>query len=430
MLNLRHPSTLVTALLVTLVLGCGGTSSDTSSQNDGRATLRSNLERDQAPFISDTDFETYIDGHYDFTVALYRSLELENSNTLISPFSIHTAFGLLHAGAAGATEAEIESALRYNLQGSDVYPALNKFSLDLESRNWPGNEDKDPVELSIVNTFWGQQGLDWKETYLDRIALHYGAGIETLNFAELPDESRLVINNHVADSTRDRIKDLLPPGAINSGTVAVLTNALFFKAPWAVAFDTYSTSSQSFTNLDGTTSDIELMYQMEWAGYYEDEELQALELDYANHELSMVFILPKDGQFNDVESELSGSDLKAIVDNLRPAMGDIRLPKFTFESDFLLNQPLADLGMSSLFQSADLSRMLDNSSLAVTGVFHKTFIALDEAGTEAAAATAIAVTDTAAPSSDFSFRADRPFLFMIRDKATNGLLFFGRVSEL
>ena len=291
-----------------------------------------------------------------------------------------------------------------------------------------------PTKTQLSSTWQTTSGAKkailGRDTYLDRIMLHYGAGIETLDFQGEPDASRVIINDFVQDFTRDKIKDLLPQGSIKRDTVAVLTNALYFKAPWANAFDTYATSDQTFTNLDGSTSTVELMWQMEYGGYYEDEQVQALELDYANNELSMVFILPQEGQFSDFESSMTVDDLDAIIDNLTSANGTIELPRFTFESGYQLKKPLSEMGMTSIFASADLSQMIDNGNLLVDDVYHKTFIAVDEQGTEAAAATAIVVGETSAPMEEFQFRADRPFFIAIRDKVTGTLLFFGRVASL
>ena len=416
-------------LLGASLVACGGETNEPTNA-EGHSTLESSLTRDANPNVSDADFAQLTDGSQSFGLELYQALEKGDDNVLISPLSIRTAFGLLHAGAAGATESEIESGLHFNLSGTAVYPAMNKLGLELDARNWPGNDDKDPVELYLANHFWGQNGYPWKESYLDRIKLHYGAGIETLDFQGQPDPSRIIINDFVQAFTRDKIKDLLPAGSIKSDTVAVLTNALYFKAPWANAFDDYATSDQTFTNLDGSTSTVKLMWQMESGGYYEDEQVQALELNYANNELSMVFILPSEGTFTNFENSITDDGLNAIIDNLTYANGTIQIPRFTFESGFQLKAPLSEMGMTSIFGSADLSQMIDNGNLLVDDVYHKTFIAVDEQGTEAAAATAIVVGETSAPMEEFQFRADRPFFIAIRDKATNTLLFFGRVANL
>ena len=416
-------------LLGTSLIACGGGNTDNPNA-EGHTTLTSSLQRDTAPNVSDSDFDALTSGSRSFGLELYQALEKDQDNVLISPLSIRTAFGLLHAGAAGNTESDIETGLHFNLGGEAVYPAMNKLGLELEARNWPGNADKDPVELYLANNFWSQEGYPWKDTYLDRIMLHYGAGIETLDFQGEPDASRVIINDFVQDFTRDKIKDLLPQGSIKRSTVAVLTNALYFKAPWANAFEDFATSDQSFTNLDGSTSTVKLMSQTEWGNYYEDEQVQALELDYANNELSMVFILPQEGEFADFETSMTVDDLDAIIDNLTSANGTIQIPRFTFESGYQLKQPLSEMGMTSIFASADLSEMIDNGSLLVDDVYHKTFIAVDEQGTEAAAATAIVVGETSAPMEEFQFRADRPFFIAIRDKVTGTFLFFGRVASL
>lgn len=430
---MNYPSSILSIglsfLLGTSLAACGAESPERTNA-EGHTTLASSLTRDTEPNVPAADFDALTSGNRSFALELYQTLEKGDENVLISPHSIQTAFGLLHAGAANQTETEIETGLHFNLSGEAVYPAMNKLGLELEARNWPGNEDKDPVELYVANNFWGQEGYAWKDSYLDRIMVHYGAGIEALDLQGSPEPSRKIINDFVQDFTKGRIKDLLPEGAIASDSIAVLTNALYFKAPWANAFEEFATSDQSFTNLDGSSSTVKLMSQTESGGYYADNELEALELNYANNELSMVFILPAEGQFETFEQSLNDDLLEVIIDGLEPKLGTIQIPRFTFESQYQLKAPLSAMGMTSIFASADLSQMIEGGNLYVDEVFHKTFIAVDEQGTEAAAATAIVVGETSAPMPEFEFRADRPFFIAIRDKVTGTFLFFGRVAQL
>jgi serpin B len=260
--------------------------------------------------------------------------------------------------------------------------------------------------------------------------VNYGAGVHALDFATAPDASRVTINDWVEERTRDRIQDLLPPNSISSSTVAVLTNALYLKAPWAAPFDEGMTRDATFTLLDGAEISVPTMYEVEGHGYTEGPGYQALEMTYRTDELSMVFLLPDAGTFADFEAGLDADTLAGILDDLETRSVEVALPKFEFESTFTLKETLEAMGMVIPFTgSADLSGMVEGGGLFIDNAYHKTFIAVDEEGTEAAAATAVVVVETSAPAGEVEFHADRPFLFLIRDRVTGALLFFGRMVD-
>lgn len=418
--------------IAALTAGCGD-DDDGSGNVDmaGHETAKSELARDTDPNVPEDDFETLIDGNHAFTLDMYGTLEEEagTDNLLISPLSIRVAFGLLQAGARGETETEIYDVLRYGLDQDALHPAFNRLDLELAARNWPGDEDYDPVELHVANAFWGQTGYAWKAEYLDTIARQYGAGVETLDFQNEPEASRLFINEWVEERTRDRIEDLLPEGSIRTNTAAVLTNALYFKAPWALPFDEGLTARAEFTTLASEAVQADMMSQSEEFAYTSGEGFEALEMTYHLDELSMVFVLPDEGTFEAFEASFDQARLDEVLDGLAPSYGKVAIPKFEYESGFLLGDALRSMGMTTAFASADLSGMLDGGGLFIDEVFHKTFIAVDEKGTEAAAATAIVVGETSAPTVEFDFVADRPFLFLIRDRVTGAVLFFGRLTD-
>jgi serpin B len=397
----------------------------------GHDTVKSELARDTDPEVPEEDFETLIDGNHAFTIDMYATLDEDGGtdNLLLSPLSIRVAFGLLQAGARGETETEIHDVLRYGLDQDALHPAFNRLDLALASRNWPGDEDFDPIKLHVANAFWGQTGYAWKTDYLDTIALQYGAGVETLDYQNEPEASRLFINEWVEERTEERIQDLLPEGSIRPDTAAVLTNALYFKAPWALPFDEDLTDTGEFTTLSNQTVQADMMSQSEEFAYTAGEGYEALEMTYHRDELSMVFILPDEGTFENFEASFDQATLDEVLEGLEPAYGKVTIPKFEYESGFTLGDALRSMGMTTAFVSADLSGMIDGGGLFIDEVFHKTFIAVDERGTEAAAATAIVVGETSTPTEEFDFVADHPFLFLIRDRVTGAILFFGRLTD-
>jgi serpin B len=318
------------------------------------------------------------------------------------------------------------------MRRSSLLP-LFALSLALTSRNIPAGEDGDgnpldPVELSVANAFWGQSGYPWLDAYLDVIAVNYGAGIEALDFETDPEGSRQTINSWVEERTNNRIVDLLPDGSIDSSTAAVLTNAIYFKAPWALPFTESLTATAPFRLLDGTTVDADFMNQLESHLYAEGDGWQALEMSFRGDELAMLLILPGENRFAQIETDLDAEFFDSVTAALEPAMVDIDLPKFTFETEFTLSDALIAMGMSTAFSDAcDLSGMLEGGGLFIDEAYHKAFIAVDEVGAEAAAATAVVVGETSVPVADAAFVANRPFYFAIRDRETGLVLFFGRV---
>ena len=418
-------------LMGTALAACG----DDPGSDDGpgpaaHETVRSELERDTSPVVSDEAMDTLIAGNHSFTIELYDELAANaDGNMMISPVSIRMAFGLLYAGARNETETEIAETLDYGLEQDELHSAFNALDLALTDRNVPADDEHEPVELYIANAFWGQTGYPWRAEYLDTIAVNYGAGVEALDFDLDPEGAREVINTWVEDRTRDRIQDLLPEGSIDPSTVAVLTNAVYFKAPWALPFMDELTSPGDFTNLAGQTVSAEFMTQSEVFAYGAGDGYEAVEMNFRNDELGMVFIVPDAGTFEDFEGNLTSEALDTALGGLEPAQGIVQIPKFEFESGFELSEVLQAMGMTTAFASADLSGMIENDSLFISGVFHKTFIAIDEDGAEAAAATAIVVGETSVPIDEFELTADRPFLFLIRDRITGAILFYGRVVD-
>jgi serpin B len=316
----------------------------------------------------------------------------------------------------------------------ELHLAFNRLDLELEARSEAEFDDEgEAFELSIANSIWAEQSYEFLDSFLETLALNYGAGARLVDFIGDSEGARVAINAWVSDETNDRVPELIPQGIINAMTRLVLTNAIFFKASWAEPFEPELTQDGEFHLLSGETVTTPLMQS---AGakrlqYAENRDFQAIELPYVGDEVSMLVILPREGDFADFEEDFDADELADIVQSLSPGQVSVALPKFEFSSDVPLKETLMALGMTSGFEGglADFSGMDGTKSLYIQDVLHKAFVAVDEEGTEAAAATAVIVGETAAPGEPKRFEANRPFLFLIRDRVTGALLFVGRVLD-
>lgn len=422
------------AMLLAILLtgGCGGSDGPTGTDVD-QETYRSDLLRNLSPETSPEEMADLVGGNHAFAFDIYRAMKEGDENTLLSPFSMRIAFAMAYAGARGQTAEEISDVLHYRLGQDRLHDAFNALDLELDRRNDPGAGEDDAIEMHVANAFWGRIGYPFVEDYLDLLALSYGSGIEALDFVGNPEGCRLLINDWVARKTRDRILDLLPEDSIDSGVVAVITNALYFKAPWKKQFDEDLTVEGGFRHLDGTVEVVPMLRQIETFGYAEGDGYQALELNYRRDELSMVFLLPAEGRFEEFESSLTATRFAEIVETLETKEVAVAIPSFTYSSPSIsMKRALKSLGMTVPFTgAADFSGMVENRDIYIDDAIHKTFIALDEKGTEAAAATAIIFRETGIIplEGDNEFIADRPFLYFIRDRVTGTILFMGSLLD-
>jgi serpin B len=387
--------------------------------------------RNLSPSAGSDALKALIDGNSAFAFALYQVLRTEDGNLFLSPYSISVALAMTSAGASGNTAREMADTLRFTLPQAELHPAFNAYSLDLEARADAVTEGT-PFELSIANSLWGQQGFPFQSEFLDILAENYSAGMRLVDFIQAPETARRAVNDWVSDETRAKIKDLIPEGAIDTLTRLVLANAIYFKAAWRNAFDSSGTIPAPFHRLDGSLVDVPMMHESELLGYAAGEGVQALELPYENGNMSMVILLPDEGQFERFEGALSLAGVQRTLADMtyRPVI--LGLPKFSYESSFSLSDALKTLGMADAFdpEKADFSGMDGRRDLYITDVIHKAFIDVDEEGTEAAAATAVIVGTTSAPADEpVTVTIDRPFVYLIRDNQTGAILFLGRVLD-
>jgi len=391
--------------------------------------LMSDKPRDTSPDVSQADLALLTEGNSAFAFNLYQELRKKEGNLFYSPYSISVALAMTYAGARGDTAEEMAATLQFLLEQDRLHPAFNWLDAELASRG-EGAQGKDGegFRLNIVNAIWGQKDYGFLSTFLDVLAENYGAGLRILDFVTEPEKSRVTINEWVSDQTEDRIKDLIPQGAIDAMTRLVLTNAIYFNAAWAYPFDEDVTANGAFYLLDGGQVNVPMMQQMQSFGYTDGEGYQAVELLYDGDELSMVILLPASGNFQAFEEGLEAQKVSDIISDLQLAQVTLTMSRFEFDSEFSLKDTLAEMGMPAAFsEAADFSGMTGTRDLCISAVLHKAFVSVDEAGTEAAAATAVIVGETAVPGQSVEVTVNRPFIFLIRDIETGSILFVGRV---
>ncbi len=367
-----------------------------------------------------------VKGNTRFALEMYKQLAEETGNIFFSPYSVSAALGMTSAGARGDTLKEIDQVFHFSEGGPHQgFRDLDKTLLGSAK----------PYELNIANRLWLKKGRDFRPEFVNTLADHYGAGAERLDFAGSPEPSRLTINRWVSDRTKTKIPELISKGMINEMTEAVLTNAIYFKGLWASQFKKSDTKKGPFRLEDGQTVSVDLMRQEESFRYREDETAQILELPYKGDDLSMVVVLPRERvSLTQVEKDLTASTINDWVKNLYPQEVQVFLPAFTTRYKKSLPPTLKAMGMPLAFDPnrADFSgirELTPGENLSVSDVIHEAFVQVDEEGTEAAAATAVGIKLTSMAPPPPVFRADHPFLFLIRHRPTGTILFLGRLTN-
>ena len=416
------------ALLTAAAAGC-------AAQN---GELRSPKQR-AAPAVADAELKTLAQGNSAFAFSLYRTLASERGNLFYSPYSISLALAMTYGGARGETESQMAETLHFLLAQEKLHPAFNALDRELAARGkGPDGKEGAGFTLNLANAVWGQEDYAFLDEYLDLLAESYGAGVRPVDFRGSPEESRITINDWVAERTEGKIEDLIPPDIISVLTRMVLTNAIYFNAGWEFPFEEGNTTPAPFHLLDGSSVEAPTMRTQEGFDYAKGEGYQAVDLPYVGYALSMTVLLPDMGRFEEFEDRLDAALVERIIGELEPRYVDLQMPKFAFESQFLLAETLEGMGMAAPFDpaAAEFTGMDGKSCLAgdegclyIREVVHKAFVSVDEKGTEAAAATAVAMQTESAPPEPVAVTIDRPFIFLIRDRATDTILFVGRVEK-
>ncbi len=433
------------ALSAFLLPACGGSDNeDDNNGNDGEQELvtsvKSSRHRQFLTSINTSNLNSFVLNQYDLNFDLFRASkdQIKQNNAIISTISLQMAFAMVWAGSQSNTYSGIQEALHFDENTRDclnwIYSGLNKANVDAVHEHYEGFDPKDydAIEIKLSNNLYLPPLGRWKwsEDWLDELAINYDAGIEEANFAADPEGVRQYINNVISRDTHDRIQNFLPDGSVTADTKAVITNAIYFKAPWHYALQKLS-DQKTFTKLDNSSVNTDFyMNSNHFAySYYAAEKYEAVSMSFWYDDFQVLFILPEAGQFEAVEQSLSADDIDAIFTNLKVTPMQIVLPAFSFNTSLNLTAPLQSLGMVTPFspEEANFSKMTpDKNDFFIDQVYQKTFIDLDDKGVEADIST---VLEDSLGSTSKTLTLDHPFFFVIYHKSTKSPLFFGRLMD-
>ncbi len=369
-----------------------------------------------------------VEANNQFAFEYYSHLKnRETGNIFFSPFSISSALVMTYEGAREQTAKEMQSVLHFpaddNLRRTEYLKIFNEL-----------NKKDKKYELNIANALWAQEDYQFLSDYIDTVEKYYGGKTNNLDFVKDPEGSRVTINDWVEKQTKDKIKDLIPQGVINDMTRLVLTNAIYFKGEWVKQFDKENTTDEDFRINENDSVKVPMMQRTDEEAefnYAENKDLQILEMPYSGEDLSMLILLPKNDDLAKVENSLSTENLAQWKKDLKKQRVEVFVPKFKFETKYLMTEDLKAMGMPTAFGlGADFSGMDGKKDLFISAVIHQAFVEVNEEGTEAAAATGVVMMLGALPGEETKipvFRADHPFIFLIQEKNSGNILFVGRV---
>jgi serpin B len=400
--------------------------------------------------VENNERETIVKGNNEFALELYAKLRDREGNLFFSPYSISTALAMTYAGAQGETESQMAGVLHFPTRQDEPKVTLSEpneksitatawehkrfssaFGKIIKDLNAGGEKGK--YELRVANALWGQKGYGFLKEFLELIKSDYDGCLNEVDFVTAAEAARKTINDWVENQTNSRIKNLIPEGVLDSMTRLVLTNAIYFKGNWARQFKKEKTQNAPFTLLDGNKVDVPMMNQTADFNYIQTDSFQGLELPYVNDELSMIILLPKNSNgLPELEGTVTINNLSKWLNELRKREVIVFVPKFKMTSQFGLADVLKAMGMTNAFvpDVADFSGINGKRDLFISAVIHKAYVDVNEEGTEAAAATGIVMKLTSmGPTQTPVFRADHPFLFVIRDNHSGSILFVGRVMN-
>jgi serpin B len=407
---------LAAILLSIALVGCGN---GTDEQNETGEMMRMSGKPRGIPMTrDDARVDQLVRDNGDFAFDLYAGLFDSQNNMVFSPQSLSSALAMAYAGARNQTEEQMASVLNFKLGQSQLHPAFNALDQALRSREF--------AKLKLSNALWGSQEGDYEELFLEILAENYGAGIRVVDFGQ-PEAARQLINQWVSDETDNRIADLLPAGSIRENTDLVLTNGAYFQAAWVNPFDQAITQPGGFTGLDGLQIEVPMMSQVAELGYADVSGVKVVELPYEGEEWSMVILVPEIDSFEPFATNLGFEIIESILENIEPAVVQLSLPKFEFNTTYQLKPTLMKMGLTDAFGDADFSGIDGTLELFIDDIFHQGFLSVDEAGTEASAASAIVMSRKGIPNVEVTLQVDRPFIFLIHDLETGAILFLGHV---
>ncbi len=348
-------------------------------------------------------------------------------NVVISPFSISTALAMTYAGASGETAEQMARTLHFHADQNAFHPSFSNWMKSIEAKGSEGDR------LEIANSLWPQDDYHFLESYFEILEQFYSSALYEVDYTGDREAIRQRINQWVMDNTNDLIKDLIKPGVLIEDTRLVLVNAIYFLSQWEIAFDEKGTHSNTFFLSPGSRKDVSFMFMKDTLSYYEDKNLQMLELEYEGGDFSMVIVLPAEGLEADrLMSDFDAAAFADLTQSTQKQEVEVYLPSFKIRSSFDLEQTMSEMGMPLAFSNkADFSHMTGKQDLKIDKIIHQAFIDVNEAGTEAAASTAVVVIRKSAAVGDQPtvFRANRPFLYFIKENKNNSILFMGKTGD-
>jgi serpin B len=384
--------------------------------------LLAGLSNPPASTLATPIYTPLVAGNTTFALNLFAQLIATNSgNVFISPYSISTCFGMVYAGARGETALQMATALNLSTNQAEIGPQFGALQAELESQ-----QDQNVIRLDVANGLWAQTNYPFLPAFLDNASTNFEAGVQQVNFITEAPQITDQINAWVATQTEGMISNLLQPGSLTPATRLTLVDAIYFNGGWQTPFDTNFTTVAPFYVSPNQSVPVPLMEQREWARYYADNLLQAVELPYLNSNLTMVVLLP----LGNSPLALTPTELATAIDGLTPQWMDVTLPKFKLETTVNLVPILKNLGMIDAFDAgaADFSGIDGSSDLSIDSAIHKAVVDVSETGTVAAGATVITLPPAFSPIPTL-FRADRPFVFLIRDTNSGSIVFLGQVAN-
>ncbi|MCD6383668.1 MAG: serpin family protein [Thermoplasmata archaeon] len=365
----------------------------------------------------------------EFAFDMYRELVNGDENVFFSPFSISIALAMAYEGAGGRTAEEIISLLKLPTDDQERWEMVRAVLMSL-------NRGDRSYVLHAPNAYWLMKGREINDDYKEVIEQYYLAHGEELDFAGDPTGSADRINSWVEENTNSKIKNLVKPEDINPDTFLILTNAIYFKADWLYQFDEEATENMTFHKSNGGEVTVEMMHMCDESkkiNYAETKEVQMVQLPYKDQELSMYIILPKENNITDLQDRIDEDYFRSLKKKIEGRYVDLYMPKFKFEKRYELSRELSDMGMPTAFSDrANFSGITREEELYIGEVIHKSFIEVNEKGTEAAAATAVVLRyegGSVSHPSPILFKADHPFIFIIEHKETGQILFMGKVEN-
>jgi len=364
-----------------------------------------------------------VEGNNEFGFDLLQSLHAEKptNNQFISPMSIETALAMVVNGAGGQTQLDMLNTMGHKEMTIDDMNDGYKSLIN----TWPALDAQ--VDFNVANSIWNKEGFPVKQTFLDTNEEHYGSEVTTLPF---DDDAKDKINNWVDDQTNGLIPTIL--NQINPDAVMYLINAIYFKGDWKYGFDPEATEESTFV-VDGTTEEqVDMMAMAETdLQYLVTDEFSAVQLPYNNESFEMTVILPNfNTPLNGIVEDLNNENWNQWRKDFSAQAMLVQFPKLELAYQKELNRDLKEMGMSSAFSNADFSGISDSGNLQISEVIHKTFIKVDEVGTEAAAVTSVGIVNTSInPNAPVYFTVNRPFIFMINEAETGHVVFMGKIMN-